>query len=86
MSKEATPPSLSVVPLVCESVQTLGLALFKDSTPLLTYPTYSVTRCWIKKVAQMFPKVALIISTSVFILIDLFQNSPKVNNVFGLLW
>ena len=44
----------------------------------------SVTRCWIKKVTQIFSKVAQIISTAVFTLIDLFQNRPKVKNLFGL--
>ena len=42
----------------------------------------SVTRCWIKKMVQMFSKVAQIISTAVFTSIGLFQNSPKVNNLF----
>ena len=45
----------------------------------------SVTRCWIKKIVQMFSKVAEILSTAVFTSIGLFQNSPKVNNLFGLL-
>ena len=43
----------------------------------------SVTRCKIKIVVQMFSKVAQIISTAVFTLIDSFQNSPKVTNLFG---
>ena len=50
--------------------------------PFTRSPT-SVTRCWIKKVAQMFSKVAQIISSAVFTSIDLFQNSPKVNNLLG---
>ena len=33
----------------------------------------------------MFSKVAQIISKAVFTVIDLFKNSPKVNNLFGLL-
>ena len=44
----------------------------------------SVTRCWIKKVAKMFPKVAHIISTADFTSFDLLKNSPKVNNLCGL--
>ena len=32
----------------------------------------------------MFSKVVKKISTAVFTLIDHFQNSPKVNNLFGL--
>ena len=51
-----------------------------------SFDTTSVTRCWIKKIAQMFSKVALIISIAVFILIDRFQKSPKVNNIFGYFW
>ena len=43
----------------------------------------SVTRCWSKKGAQMFPKVAKIIFTAVFTSIDLFLHSPKVTNHFG---
>ena len=33
----------------------------------------------------MFSKIAYIISTAVFTVIDHFQNSPKVNNLFGLI-
>ena len=43
---------------------------------------FSVTRGWRKKVAQMFPNVAGIISRAVFTLMVIFQNSPKVTNLF----
>ena len=39
-----------------------------------------------KKVAQLFSKVAKIISTAYFTLIDRFQNSPKISNLFRLLF
>ena len=42
----------------------------------------SVTRCWIKKVAQMFPKSCLNNIHSSFTLVDLFQSSPKCSNLF----
>ena len=44
---------------------------------------FSVTRCWIKKPAQMFLKVAWVISIAVFKVINIFQNGPKVTNLFG---
>ena len=55
------------------------------TTTLKIRSSDSVTRCWIKKVPKRFPKVALMISAVAFTLIDLFQNNPKVNNLFGLL-
>ena len=55
------------------------------TTTLKIRSSDSVTRCWIKKVPKRFPKVALIISAVAFTLIDLFQNNPKVNNLFGVL-
>ena len=45
----------------------------------------SVIRCWGKKVAQIFYKLPKKYPQQFFTLIDLFQNSPKVKNLFGLL-
>ena len=43
----------------------------------------SLTRYWIKKVTQMFPKVPCIISTAVFTLIDLFKIAQKSTIFLG---
>ena len=44
-----------------------------------------MTRSKFEKVAQMSLKDALKISTAVFKIMALFQTSPKVNDLFGLL-
>ena len=43
----------------------------------------SVTRCWIKKIAQLFPKIAYIISKAVSTLFHLFQKAQKSTILSG---